>query len=182
MEVGARRLTMRTAARAACLSLGGLYHYFPTKRDLVLHALKPEAFAKICYQFEAESGHLRRTDPSAFLSAFIDFTVSQNVFVRAAVQAALDLGAETFWEMLDAGINAGLDDFTEFLRGFVPGADERDLTLIARSFRRAFFAALLDRTMTADELRTVLLALVEGEPLGVSLPKPVRAVQLAAVR
>jgi len=36
---GARRLTLRQAARAAHLSLGGLYHYFPTKRDLVLHAL-----------------------------------------------------------------------------------------------------------------------------------------------
>ncbi|MBK9715083.1 MAG: helix-turn-helix transcriptional regulator [Kouleothrix sp.] len=33
---GVRRLSMRQAAAAACLSIGGLYHYFPTKRELVL--------------------------------------------------------------------------------------------------------------------------------------------------
>ncbi|MBK9715090.1 MAG: TetR family transcriptional regulator [Kouleothrix sp.] len=27
---GVRRLSMRQAAAAACLSIGGLYHYFPT--------------------------------------------------------------------------------------------------------------------------------------------------------
>ena len=32
---GAKRLTMRQAARAAHLSLGGLYHYFPTKGDVL---------------------------------------------------------------------------------------------------------------------------------------------------
>ena len=48
---GAKRLTMRQAARAAHLSLGGLYHYFPTKGDLVLHALKPEAVARLCAEF-----------------------------------------------------------------------------------------------------------------------------------
>src|SRR5215218_11328364 len=37
---GAKRLTMRQAARAAHLSLGGLYHYVPTKRDLVLQDRK----------------------------------------------------------------------------------------------------------------------------------------------
>ena len=31
---GARRLSMRDAASAACLSIGGLYHYFPNKREL----------------------------------------------------------------------------------------------------------------------------------------------------
>ena len=30
---------MRQAAQAACLSVGGLYHYFPTKRDVFLAAI-----------------------------------------------------------------------------------------------------------------------------------------------
>src|SRR5215217_6623972 len=48
---GAKRLTMRQAARAAHLRLGGLYHYFRTKQDLVLHALRPEAVARLCAEF-----------------------------------------------------------------------------------------------------------------------------------
>src|SRR5919202_6385305 len=40
---GARRLSMRSAARAAHMSVGGLYHYFPAKRDLVLHGLREDA-------------------------------------------------------------------------------------------------------------------------------------------
>jgi DNA-binding transcriptional regulator YbjK len=62
---GAKRLTMRQAARAAHLSLGGLYHYFPTKRDLVLHALKPEAVARVCAEFHGRHADLARTDPNA---------------------------------------------------------------------------------------------------------------------
>ncbi len=44
-ERGARQLTMRDAARAAYLSVGALYHYFPTKRDLV---------QRLRFGFEAE--------------------------------------------------------------------------------------------------------------------------------
>jgi len=60
---GAKRLTMRQAARAAHLSLGGLYHYFPTKGDLVLHALKPEAVARLCAEFHGRHADLERIDP-----------------------------------------------------------------------------------------------------------------------
>ena len=40
LERGARRVTMRDAARAAYLSVGALYHYFPTKRDLYVAGLR----------------------------------------------------------------------------------------------------------------------------------------------
>ena len=46
LDSGARRLSMRMAARTACLSVGGLYHHFPTKRDLVLHGMQPVAVAR----------------------------------------------------------------------------------------------------------------------------------------
>ena len=38
-KAGARNLTMRQAAAVSFLSLGGLYHYFPDKRSLVLFGL-----------------------------------------------------------------------------------------------------------------------------------------------
>src|SRR5215472_15247345 len=46
---GVRGLSMRAAARAAYVSVGALYYYFPTKRDLVLHGLQPEAIARYCH-------------------------------------------------------------------------------------------------------------------------------------
>ena len=70
---GARRLTMRQAARAAHLSLGGLYHYFPPKRDLVLHALKPEAVARVCAEFHGRHADLERTDPHRYVAADVDY-------------------------------------------------------------------------------------------------------------
>jgi AcrR family transcriptional regulator len=74
---GARRLTMRQAARAAHLSLGGLYHYFPTKRNLVLHALKPEAVARVCAEFHGRHADLERTDPHRYVQADVAYMARQ---------------------------------------------------------------------------------------------------------
>ena len=81
---GATRLTMRQAARAAHLSLGGLYHYFPTKRDLVLHALKPEAVARLCAEFHGRHADLERTDPGRYVQADVDYMARQCFFLRPA--------------------------------------------------------------------------------------------------
>ncbi len=42
---------MPQAAYAACLSIGGLYHYFPTKRDLILHGLDFGARKRRCDEY-----------------------------------------------------------------------------------------------------------------------------------
>ena len=39
---------MREVAWAVCVSVGGLYHYFPAKRDLLLYGLNPEAHTFLC--------------------------------------------------------------------------------------------------------------------------------------
>jgi hypothetical protein len=93
-RLGAKRLTMRQAARAAHLSLGGLYHYFPTKRDLVLHALKPEAVARLCAEFHGRHADLARTDPGRYVQADVAYMARQCFFLRPAFQAALELDAE----------------------------------------------------------------------------------------
>ena len=51
LEYGARRLSMEQAASAACLSVGGLYHYFPTKRELLLFTLQPDTLNRRCQAF-----------------------------------------------------------------------------------------------------------------------------------
>ncbi|MGH2788733.1 MAG: TetR/AcrR family transcriptional regulator [Actinomycetota bacterium] len=160
LDRGPRAISMREAAQAAHMSVGGLYHYFPTKRDLVLHALRPEAFARLCDDFEAVWRPRRRTDPEGCLAAFVDHFVTQVVFVRPSLHAALELGSDTFWDAIDAGITAGLDEFSDFLRDVVPTIDDQALPALARSLRRAFFAALLDKHASADALRDELRALV----------------------
>lgn len=51
LQVGARRLRMQQAAKAACMSVGGVYHYFPSKQELVLHGLQPQGFQWRCQDF-----------------------------------------------------------------------------------------------------------------------------------
>lgn len=161
LDRGPRALSMRDAAEAAHMSVGGLYHYFPTKRDLVLHGLRPEVFARLCDDFDAQWQSRRGSEPQACLSAFVEHFVTQVVFVRPSLHAALELGTDTFWDAVDAGITAGLDDFSEFLRSVVRAADDHDVAVLARSLRRVFFAALLDKTAGPDALRGEMWALIE---------------------
>src|SRR5215213_4440785 len=73
LDIGVRRLSMRMAARAAYLSVGGLYHHFATKRDLVLHGIQPAAVAQYCQDFHGRFGYLIQSDPSSFLDAYLGF-------------------------------------------------------------------------------------------------------------
>jgi AcrR family transcriptional regulator len=165
-SLGARRLSMRQAATAAHLSVGGLYHYFPDKRSLVLYALRPEAFQRLCSDFVARYEHLKRSDPLAFLEAFVHFGVEEVLFIRPAIKAALELGADDFWTRLDEGINAGLEGFIQTVSLVVPDAHTRDLRALCRSIRRICFAAMLDRSVTPDEVEAEIRAVISGVGVG----------------
>lgn len=162
LERGARRLTMRDAAQAAFLSVGGLYHYFPTKRDLLLHSLTQEALDRFCSDFLKRSFGLKGDDPRAFLDIYADFCARTCLFVRPAAQAAVELGTETFWPVLDASMQNGLDNFLEALRRVAPGLEESELLALAQSIRRVLLAGMFDRSMTAGDIRTGIRNLVEA--------------------
>lgn len=159
---GARRLSMREAAEAACLSIGGLYHYFPTKRDLVLHGLNPEALYRLCQDFHAEFGHLTTLDPRRYIYEGIEIVVQQVGFCRPAVHAALELGSESFWEVIETLLMSTSLDFEVNLQRAAPDASEEELHRCGRAIRRAICAALLDKSITPDELRDELRMLVDG--------------------
>ncbi|TMD15833.1 MAG: TetR/AcrR family transcriptional regulator [Chloroflexi bacterium] len=165
-KFGARNLTMRQAAAVSFLSLGGLYHYFPNRRSLVLFGLDQEAHKRVCAEFNKQYGHLKDSDPQAATEAFIRFFGSQVSFVRPAVQAALELGAEEFMSRLEANLNVGLDGFAQTLRLALPDADDRDLRAVARSVRRLVLAGLVDRSITQSEIEEELRAVVSGVPVG----------------
>ena len=143
---GARRLSMRQAAKAVHLSLGGLYHYFPTKRDLVLHALKPEALARVCADFHDRHVQWERTDHSRYVEANIAYMARQSAFIRPAFQAALDLDAEIAWDHIRAGIERGLDACTRPLTLALPTCTPDEIDSLGRSMRRTFYSALVDHT------------------------------------
>jgi len=157
---------MRHAAAVSFMSLGGLYHYFPNKRSLVLFGLDQEAHERICAEFQAQYGHLKYSDPNAAAEAFIHFFAGQISFVRPGVQAALELGAAEFMSRLEANMSMGLDGFMETLRLALPDADDRDLHAVARSARRLVFAGLVDRSLTQSEIEEELRAVVSGVPVG----------------
>jgi AcrR family transcriptional regulator len=159
---GASNLTMRRAAAAAFISLGGLYNYFPNKRSLVLYGLDQEALGRLCEEFTAR----RYSDPAEAAEAFIHFFADQESFVRPAVLAALELGAEEFMSRLEANMNMGLDGFVETLRHALPDTDDSDLLTVARSARRLMFAGLLDRSMTQRDLEEELRAVLRGIRIG----------------
>lgn len=158
----ARDLRMREAARAAHISLGGLYHYFPTKRELVLHSLTAPAFARLCADFHQEYGHLRDRDPGAFLDAYIDWQVTECAFVRPALWAAMDLGFPVIRDAIAGGIEMGLRDFVEPLKTMAPELTHVEAENLGRALRRLLFAALLDRAISPEDLRRELRALIDG--------------------
>jgi AcrR family transcriptional regulator len=165
-KFGARNLTMREAATVSFLSLGGLYHYFPDKRSLVLFGLDQEAHERVCVEFTSKYGHLKESDPKAAAEAFVQFFAERVSFIRPAIYAALELGAEDFMSRLQANINLGLDAFVELLELAVPDAKDRDLRLVARSVRRLVLAGLIDRSITRSEIEEELRAVISGVPVG----------------
>ena len=162
MEIGARKLSMRQAARAACLSIGGLYHYFPTKRDLVLHGLNPEALNRWCHDFHTQYGYLAFIDPDQYLDQCINDTLRIIRFLRPAFHAALELGVEAFWDVIDKVVTLTVQEFTMVLSLLVPEANEQELNRIGRAIRRSICAGVLDKTATDSEIRDELRALLDG--------------------
>lgn len=159
---GVRQLSMRQAASLACLSIGGLYHYFPTKRDLVLHGLSLEAVLRHCQDFHDQFGELAERDPDRYIREGFDFLVTFVSFCRPAIYAALELGTDSFWEVINIVLTGTILDFEAVLRRLVPRISEEDLQLCGRAVRRSLCAALLDKTVAPHELRDELRVLMDG--------------------
>ena len=159
---GARRLSMRQAAAAACLSIGGLYHYFPTKRELVLHGLYREAILRRCEDFHAQFEHLVEADPQQYIKEGIDLIVSHVGFCRPALHAALELGAESFWEVIETLLTGTEQAFEVNLQRQLPDASDQEVQRCGRAINRALCAALLDKRISPDELRDELRIIFDG--------------------
>lgn len=162
LDLGVHRLSMGAAARAACLSVGGLYHHFPTKRDLVLHGMHPEAIARRCQYFHDRFDYLAYSDPPAYLDAGLKAVTGTLLFVRPAFHAALELGVETFKNVLEVSLAAATEEFAVSLRNVFPDAAEDEVYQAGRAMHRAMISALLDKNITEQEFRSEVSALING--------------------
>jgi AcrR family transcriptional regulator len=175
LNIGVRRLSMRVAARAACLSVGGLYHHFPTKRELVLHGIQPEAIARYCQDFHEEFGYLANSNPTHYLDAYLDFVTACIGFIRPAVHAALELGLESLENILDPTLTAANEEYRARFGAVFPDATEDVVYQAGRAIHRTIVAALFDKNITSAEFRKEVTVLINGyfvttnEP---SLPQP----------
>ena len=178
LEIGACELSMRQAAHAASLSIGGLYYYFPTKRALVLHGLSPQALYRLCQDFHAEYGYLALVDPRRYITEGINVVVQQVGFCRPAIQAALEFGNESFWEVIETILTPTVLDFEVNLQRAVPEASNQVVHQWGRAIRRSICAALLDRNITPAEFHNELNLLVAGYLGSVALdPVPTTSVE-----
>jgi len=162
--VGPRRLSTQQIARAAHVSVGSLYYYFPSKRDLVLCGLRTDVLAHRCAAFHRWADHLRRSDPPGYLSAFVESSADSILFLRPAVYAAIELGSAALWPSLEVALAANTQQFQDALRGALSTSEARvpGLARLGRTWRRFVFGAVLDREAPRQELADGLRALVRG--------------------
>ena len=107
---------MRQAAAAAFVSLGGLYFYFPNKQALVLFGMDGEVLGAACAEFRTQTRNLLESDPPSAAEALIRFFAESASFIRPALLAALELGADEFMSRLETFLSIGIEDFVETLR------------------------------------------------------------------
>jgi AcrR family transcriptional regulator len=156
VQVGPGRRSMRAAGRAAHRSVGGLSHWFPTKPELVLHALGPEPLARRC-DGPTRARHLAGSDPAAYLDACVEHTVRLMWFVRPAMAAAWSWAATPSVPTVEGAVASGIADVQAAAAAWSAGADVERL---GRAIRHLPLAVLVDRGVTRDQLAGELRALV----------------------
>lgn len=159
-KVGARGLTMRQAANAAHLSLGGVYHYFDSKRDLVLFGLNREALQAHCTEMH-KFAVAQQSHPQAQLATALEATVDLVSFCRPSLLAAIELGVGQALETAEAATNATLDKLAEIARTVRSDVSDAEIDALARALSHTLLGAMLDRTGTREELRNELRWTVE---------------------
>ena len=76
------------------------------------------------------------------------------------MHAALELGSDAFWQVIEELLSSTSVDFETHLRQAVPGVSDVDAHRCGRALRRSICAALLDKTITAEEFHNDLQLLV----------------------
>ena len=161
LQRGVRAFSMREAAEVAFLSVGGLYHYFPTKRDLVLHGIQTDTLQRLCLDFHEQFSHLAHVNPQQYFDVFYSHLIESALFMRPSVYAATELQVDRF-TVVSQSIDLLVAEFVESLRLLDPTLPEDRLNTLARAIRRFVLAAIVDTSSTSDELHNEFYLLIGG--------------------
>lgn len=160
---GTREITMARAAKAAGMSVGGLYHYFSNKRELLLFGLSAANLERVCADFRVRHGHLAQTDPRALLALGLDtLTEAAGAFITPSVLAAVHLGIDTFRSQLDELLATEIVGLVGIIQLAYPQLTDETASVLNRALRRQCVSALLDPQLTPAQLRIQLEGTVAG--------------------
>ena len=161
LEQGVQALSMRQAADIACLSVGGLYHYFPTKRDLVMHGLQVETLYRLCQDFHQQSSHLISVNLRQYFDVFYKYLIESILFLRPSALATVELETDAFARLYQT-LDTVMVEFTKTLRLLAPTLPDVHIQTLARAVRRFCMATLIDATSTQEEIRSEFYLLIGG--------------------
>jgi hypothetical protein len=124
----------------------------------------------VCSDFHDRHTQLEGADGVRYVEANAAYMARQCAFIRPAFQAALELDSHVAWEHIRVSIERGLDSCTRPLALALPQCTAEEIESLGRQVRRTFFSALIDTSVTPDELRRAFLSLIHGWPLTVGEP------------
>ena len=162
LACGVRRLSMPEAAHAACLSIGGLYHYFPTKRELVLHGLDDAARERLCRLHQPEVAARLAEGLEPAIEAYLDYSTRMLAFARPSVQAALELGVPDVLALLTPGWRHNVADLTQAIALLSAGTSDAEREALGRAIRSLGLGFLVDPEADLGEWRTQARLLIDG--------------------
>ncbi len=141
-EFGYREVTVKQLARACYMSPGALYHYFPTKRDLVLYPLSsPDRNGRCELMRRRLAGE---TDPLRSLRAWIDFVLEEREGVILALRLAPDAVAAGALSRPGGDIGMSFDETAAFVALLVDGITREQ----AEDLVRELFAVVMAPALT----------------------------------
>lgn len=159
-------LSMEQAARAAHVSVGTLYRYFPSKSSLVLYGINPEPADLLSARFAESAAQTEdRRVMRAILASFIVQTVQ---LMRPSVDAAIELGPEVVRAGLDRVARQPLPTFRALLALGMAVDDGRTPEDVERVLRRTIVSSLMEMESQSEEL----CGMVEGILSGGSFRSP----------
>lgn len=153
---------MDELARLAHMSVGGIYHYFDSKRSLLLHGLNPEALSLACETFHKAMEEAAKRGGTAVVSAYIDRTIYLFRLIQPATTAALEMGIAEMKSQLAEALHQDADGLVEVLATVVSDLGQKSRIELAAAIRRTLMALSLDPQATEDDVRTQLTAVLRG--------------------
>ena len=80
----------------------------------------------------------------------------------SAQHAALELGAESFWDVIEMLLTGTAQALEANLQRLCPTMSDQEVQRCGRAIHRALCAALLDKRISPDELRDELRIIFDG--------------------